>query len=104
ATKIPESVISALEGGHVERLPARMYVVNFVRAYAGVIGLEPEETVLRYEETQAPNPQAPVVQTPAPPNEQELERRRQAKAVRQWVALVLAALVALTLIFLGMVP
>lgn len=49
-TKIPESTIAALEAGETERLPSRTYVLKFIRAYAQVIGLEPEETVLRYEE------------------------------------------------------
>lgn len=50
ATKIPPTLLAALEAGQVERLPERVFVLNYVRAYARVIGLEPEEAVLRYEE------------------------------------------------------
>jgi cytoskeletal protein RodZ len=50
ATKIPPTLLAALEAGQVERLPERVFVLNYVRAYAQVIGLAPEDAVLRYEE------------------------------------------------------
>jgi cytoskeletal protein RodZ len=82
ATKIPSSLISALEEGQVERLPARIFVVNYVRAYAHVIGLAPDEAVLRYEEVDKA--------TPAPsPAVLEKERRK-----RAWVGLTVVLFVA----------
>lgn len=72
ATKIPTTLISALESGQAERLPSKVFVVNYVRAYARVIGLEAEEAVLRYEE---------VVKTQAAPSPQTLERARKKKAL-----------------------
>lgn len=57
ATKIPPSLISALEAGQVERLPSRIFVVNYIKAYAQVIGLSPEEALLRYEEVDKAPPQ-----------------------------------------------
>ena len=70
-TKIPPSLVAALEEGQMERLPARIFVLNYIRAYARVIGLEPEEAVLRYEEVDKA--------TPAPtPAALEQERRRRA--------------------------
>ena len=82
ATKIPPSLIMALEEGQVERLPARIFVVNYVRAYAGVIGLAPDEAVLRYEEVDKA--------TPAPsPAVLEKERRK-----RAWVGLTVFLFVA----------
>jgi cytoskeletal protein RodZ len=82
ATKIPPSLISALEEGQVERLPARIFVVNYVRAYAHVIGLAPDEAVLRYEEVDKA--------TPAPsPAALEKERRK-----RAWVGLSVMLFVA----------
>ncbi|MDY7230883.1 helix-turn-helix domain-containing protein [Hyalangium rubrum] len=81
ATKIPPSLIVALEEGQVERLPARIFVVNYVRAYAHVIGLAPEEAVLRYEEVDRA--------TPSPsPAALEKERRK-----RAWVGLTVMLLV-----------
>jgi cytoskeletal protein RodZ len=82
ATKIPPSLIVALEEGQVERLPARIFVVNYVRAYASVIGLAPDEAVLRYEEVDKA--------TPAPsPAVLEQERRK-----RAWVGLTVMLFVA----------
>jgi len=82
ATKIPPSLIVALEEGQVERLPARIFVVNYVRAYASVIGLAPDEAVLRYEEVDKA--------TPAPsPAVLEQERRK-----RAWVGLMVMLVVA----------
>jgi cytoskeletal protein RodZ len=74
-TKIPPSLIIALEEGQVERLPARVFVLNYIRAYATVIGLAPEDAILRYEEVDKATPEpSPVVL--------ERERRR-----RAWVGL-----------------
>ena len=82
ATKIPPSLIVALEEGQVERLPARIFVVNYVRAYASVIGLAPDEAVLRYEEVDKA--------TPAPsPAVLEQERRK-----RAWMGLTVMLVVA----------
>ncbi len=74
-TKISPSLIAALEEGQMERLPARVFVLNYIRAYATVIGLAPEEAVLRYEEVDKATPEpSPVVL--------ERERRR-----RAWIIL-----------------
>ncbi len=97
ATKIPPSLIVALEEGQVERLPARVFVVNYIRAYAHVIGLAPDDAVLRYEEVDRA--------TPAPsPAMLEKERRR-----RAWVGLtVMLVMLALgayvLLVVLGKLP
>ena len=96
-TKISPSLIAALEEGQVERLPGRIFVVNYIRAYAQVIGLEPEEAILRFQEVE----QAPV--EPAP---EALERERRRKAwLRLLVLLLLVGVggyVALTVA--GMAP
>jgi cytoskeletal protein RodZ len=39
-----------LEQGQVERLPGRVFVVNYIRAYAQTVGMEPDDAVLRFEE------------------------------------------------------
>jgi cytoskeletal protein RodZ len=82
-TKISPSLIIALEEGQVERLPSRVFVVNYIRAYATVIGLAPEEAILRFEEVDKATPEpSPVVL--------ERERRR-----RAWWVLGVVLLVAL---------
>jgi cytoskeletal protein RodZ len=80
-TKISPSLIAALEEGQVERLPSRVFVLNYIRAYATVIGLAPEDAVLRYEEVDKATPEpSPVV----------LERERRKRA---WVALAVLLVV-----------
>lgn len=82
-TKISPSLIAALEEGQVERLPSRVFVVNYIRAYATVIGLSPEDAILRFEEVDKATPEpSPVVL--------ERERRR-----RAWWVLGVVLLVAL---------
>lgn len=97
ATKIPPSLVAALEEGQMERLPARIFVVNYVRAYAQVIGLAPEEAVLRYEEVDKA--------TPAPsPAVLEKERRRRAWIGLGMMLLVLAIGVYAFLVATGKLP
>lgn len=97
ATKIPPSLIVALEEGQVERLPARIFVVNYIRAYAHVIGLAPEEAVLRYEEVDKA--------TPAPsPEVLEQERRKRAWVGLAVMLLVLALGVYAFLVMTGKLP
>jgi cytoskeletal protein RodZ len=74
-TKISPSLITALEEGQVERLPSRVFVLNYIRAYATVIGLSPEDAVLRFEEVDKAKPEPT-------PEALEQERRR-----RAWVGL-----------------
>lgn len=96
-TKIPPTLITALEAGQVERLPSRIFVVNYIRAYAQVIGMSPEEAVLRYEEVDK--------SVPAPsPVQLEQERRKRAYV---GLSVLLAALllgVYLFLVLSGKLP
>ncbi|HZH76098.1 MAG TPA: helix-turn-helix domain-containing protein [Archangium sp.] len=96
-TKISPSLITALEEGQVERLPGRVFIVNYVRAYAQVIGLEPDEAVLRYEEVDKATPEpSPVVL--------ERERRRRAWFILAGVLLVLGVGAYVALLLSGKVP
>ena len=96
-TKISPSLITALEEGQVERLPGRIFIVNYVRAYAQVIGLEPDEAVLRYEEVDKATPEpSPVVL--------ERERRRRAWFILAGVLLVLGVGAYVALMMTGKVP
>ena len=89
-TKIPSGILVALETGQAERLPGRVFVVNYIRAYAQVLGLEPDEAVLRYQEiyTGAHTVLSPV----------ELERRRRKRAWRILALVALGAAVAVALV------
>jgi cytoskeletal protein RodZ len=48
ATKISVRHLQALEKGDLQRLPAPVFTRGFIRAYAGFLGLEPEEMVNAY--------------------------------------------------------
>ncbi|WP_224362016.1 helix-turn-helix domain-containing protein [Hyalangium versicolor] len=97
ATKIPPSLVTALEEGQFERLPARIFVLNYIRAYAHVIGMAPEEAVLRYEEVDKA--------TPAPtPAALERERRRRAWVGLAMMLVVLAIGVYAFLVATGKLP
>ncbi len=85
-TRIPPSLLLALENGEKERLPERVFVLNYIRSYAQVIGLAPEEAVLRYEEIYTGSN---TVLAPA-----ELERRRKKQAWRTLALLTLAGAAA----------
>src|SRR5260370_31507920 len=55
APKIPLNILAALENGDRERLPERVFIMNYIRAYAQVIGLAEDEAVLRFEEIDRPS-------------------------------------------------
>jgi cytoskeletal protein RodZ len=96
ATKISPAIITALETGQTERLPGRVFVINYVRAYAQVIGLAPEEAVLRFEEIDR------TAQVLPPPPVLERQRRKRAM-VGLVVALALLGLgVYLLTVFAGL--
>jgi cytoskeletal protein RodZ len=63
STRIPLALVGALEEGELDRLPARVFVKNYIRAYAEEIGLSPDEAVLRFEEIEqelSPAPEEPL--------------------------------------------
>jgi cytoskeleton protein RodZ len=48
ATRIPSHIIEDLESGDESRLPARVYVKGFIRAYARELGLDEKELLREY--------------------------------------------------------
>ncbi|MFP2897066.1 helix-turn-helix domain-containing protein [Corallococcus sp. 4LFB] len=96
-TKIPPSLVAALEAGQVERLPERVFVLNYIRAYAQVIGLSPEEAALRYEEVDRAVPAPSPVQL-------EKERRKRAYIILAVLLAVLLLGAALFLVLSGKLP
>jgi cytoskeletal protein RodZ len=87
-TKLPPVIIEALESGVPERMPPQAYVVGYLRSYAGAVGLDADDIVLRWQEVVG--------------HEQKPSRRVRppvlGAAVAAVVVLALAALAALTLI------
>ena len=65
ATSIRAIYIQAIEDGKYDVLPGEVYLKGFIRNYASFLGLNPQQALEIYRESQAPQPpQAP--QTPAP--------------------------------------
>lgn len=95
ATKIPSTLIDALETGQAERLPAKVFVLNYVKAYARAIGMSPEEAVLRFEEIDA------TARAMPPPAALERARTRRALVTLVVVALVAGVLVVALLTAVG---
>lgn len=60
ATRLPAGVVAALEDGDAERAQHRAYVVGYLRSYAAAVGLDPDDTVLRFEEALGPPAERPV--------------------------------------------
>ena len=62
-TRLPAKIVSALESDDTAAMPDRAYALQYARAVAAAVGLDPEDVALRYEEWLQSMP--PV--TPPPP-------------------------------------
>ena len=94
ATKISTVALESLERGDFSRLPGGIFSRAFVRAYAVEVGLDPDETVLKYAElaeaiASASN-RAPAVAEISDDDRAFLERQRQAGV---WLRIVAAVIV-----------
>jgi helix-turn-helix protein/uncharacterized protein DUF4115 len=60
-TKISRRYLEAIEEGQYDQLPGETFVRSFIRSYAQSVGLDPEDTLLRYNQSRiahgAPPPQ-----------------------------------------------
>jgi cytoskeleton protein RodZ len=50
-TKISRRYLEAIEAGQYDRLPGETFVRGFIRSYAQSVGLDPEETLLLYNQS-----------------------------------------------------
>jgi cytoskeletal protein RodZ len=94
ATKISTVALEALERGDFSRLPGGIFSRAFVRAYAIEVGLDPDETVMKYAELSDAIANASM-RAPAPLEISDddrafLERQRQAGV---WLRVIAAAIV-----------
>jgi cytoskeletal protein RodZ len=93
ATKISTVALEALERGDFSRLPGGIFSRAFVRAYAVEVGLDPDETVVKYAELSEAIANA-ASRAPAPAEISDddrafLERQRQAGI---WLRVIVAVL------------
>lgn len=65
-TKLPPSLVEALESGDESRMPPSAYVIGYLRSYAAAVGLDADEVVLRWQETAAPPPPRGATASRAP--------------------------------------
>jgi cytoskeletal protein RodZ len=97
-TRLAASVIDAIESGDPERMPPRGYLVGYLRSYAGAVGLDADDVVLRYQEAAGVEEAeaAPGVAVPgARPGLPGPRRRRRLFALVAVLAVLVAAAVAI---------
>lgn len=83
--KLSPAMVASLEEGEASRLPERVFLVAALRAYAGAVGLGPDDVLARFDGL----PEAPRVEAFNP---RALEASRRARAIT--VAWAVAAAVA----------
>jgi cytoskeletal protein RodZ len=101
STKISVGALEALEKDDYARLPGGIFARSFVRAYAGAVGLNPDDTVheflTEYEKFERDNERSAKRPEITPDDLEFLERQRRALRTLR-VVLVLVAVVAITAI------
>lgn len=53
-SKLGATIIASLESGDPDRMPPKAYVFGYLRSYAGVVGLDADDVVLRWQEVVGP--------------------------------------------------
>ncbi|MFZ5444959.1 MAG: helix-turn-helix domain-containing protein [Myxococcota bacterium] len=90
-TKIPPTLIEALEEGQSERLPERIFLLNYLRSYATACGLSVDDVLAHFEQL----PEAPKAEA-FDPVALEQDRRTRARST-MWLTLASALLVVAAL-------
>ena len=85
-TRLTPGMIEALESGDPERMPPTAYVFGYLRTYAGVVGLDADDVVLRWQEVVGPEANVAV----AP-------RRNRPRAIATMIAAIVGVAVLLAL-------
>jgi len=98
STKISVGALEALEKDDYARLPGGIFARSFVRAYAGAVGLNPDDTVheflTEFEKFERDNERSAKRPEITPDDLEFLERQRKALRTLR-VVLVLAAVVTI---------
>ncbi|HVQ42799.1 MAG TPA: helix-turn-helix transcriptional regulator [Vicinamibacterales bacterium] len=101
STKISVGALEALEKDDYARLPGGIFARSFVRAYAGAVGLNPDDTVheflTEFEKFERDNERSAKRPEITPDDLEFLERQRRALRTLR-VVLVLVAVLAITAI------
>jgi cytoskeletal protein RodZ len=100
ATSIRAIYIQAIEDGKYDVLPGEVYLKGFIRNYASFLGLNPQQALEVYRESQTPQPPQPaapsVPAAPAMPPKVEAGREEEGRSsLGRWViVLVVLAVIA----------
>lgn len=92
STRIPPTLVAALEDGQADRFPELVFVVNHLKAYAQALGLSADDVLNRFHEipgTLAPTEQSPIA----------LEAARRKSAWKILVAVGAVLVLGLTLLW-----
>ncbi len=95
STKIPATLVAALEDGQSDRLPERVFLQNLIRAYAQVIGLSADDAITRWHEI-------PGVAKDPETMPHVLESRRKSRALRTLMTVIGVAAIATYVFFVAM--
>lgn len=119
-TKVAASLFAGLEKGDCSRWPGGMYNRAFIRAYAGAVRLDPDETAAEFAEyynipaeAAAPGTAVPLPKHPTTPfalrlkldvDPEELRRRAARRAVVAALDVVVVTLLAAAVAFAARMP
>jgi cytoskeletal protein RodZ len=65
-TRLAPAVVDGLESGDPARMPPAGYVFGYLRTYAGAVGLDADDVVLRWQEVVGAEPSAAARRRPVP--------------------------------------
>ncbi len=58
-TRIRRTYLAAVEDMRLEELPSRPFTIGYIKAYASLLGMDPDEAVARFKDT-SPDPDEPL--------------------------------------------
>ncbi len=98
-TSIRAIYIQAIEDGRYEVLPGEVYLKGFIRNYASYLGLNAQQVLAVYRESQSPPPQEPAAAakpaaTKSPAYEKKPDDEGKSSVGRWLIALVVIAIAA----------
>lgn len=103
ATKIQRRYLEAIEKGNLDALPGQFYARAFIRRYAEILGLNPEELLNQYA-NEIPAPVTPIkVEEPSSPSQNNDTKKEFFIPSGKWISrvlIVLAVVVVLSVIWL----
>ena len=70
-TRVREHLLEAIEADRYDLLPSPTFVKGFLQSYAKVVGLDPNEVVLRFQDVM----KGPPKEEPSPPPEEEISQK-----------------------------